>query len=149
MPSVSKKQQRLMGMAYGYAQGEMSKASDSVKKLSRSFIKGKRKGTKDYKKNIKKLKDFASTKHDSLPEKITEKHILRFSEFFEHETSWFYLIISLITSDTIFLSAGKEENSFIIKPTVVRPEFTSSVTFWVTSSTDICFGRYDWIIVNS
>ena len=53
MPSVSKKQQRLMGMAYGYAKGEMSKASDSVKKLSRSFIKGKRKGTKDYKKNIK------------------------------------------------------------------------------------------------
>ena len=87
MPSVSKKQQRLMGMAYGYAKGEMSKASDSVKKLSMSFIKGKRKGTKDYKKNIKKLKDFVSTKHDSLPEKITEKHRLRFSEFFEHETS--------------------------------------------------------------
>ena len=57
MPSVSKKQQRLMGMAYGYAKGEMSKASDSVKKLSRSFIKGKRKGTKDYKKNIKILQN--------------------------------------------------------------------------------------------
>jgi hypothetical protein len=74
MPSKSKKQQRLMGMAYAYAKGDMPGASDSVKKMANSFLKkGKRKG-------LKKLKDFASTKHNTLPEKISENHILRFSE---------------------------------------------------------------------
>jgi hypothetical protein len=73
MPSRSKKQQRLMGMAYAYAKGDMPDESDSVKKLAKSFLKkGKRKG-------LKKLKDFASTKHNTLPEKISD-HILRFSE---------------------------------------------------------------------
>ena len=81
MPSVSKKQQRLMGMAYAYAKGEMPDASKSVKNLAKSFIKGKKKGTKAYKSNLKKLKDFASTKHHNLPEKVSECHILRFDEF--------------------------------------------------------------------
>ena len=75
MPSTSKKQQRLMGMAYAYAKGEMPKASDSVKKITKSFLK------KDKRKGLKKLKDFASTKHKGLPEKNSENHILRFSEF--------------------------------------------------------------------
>lgn len=78
--SVSKKQQRLMGMTYAYLKGEMPKASDSIKKIAKSFIKGEKKGTINYKKNIKKLKDFASTKHDNIPDKISENHILRFSE---------------------------------------------------------------------
>ena len=74
MPSVSKKQQKLMGMAYAWAKGDMKDASDSVKKLAKSFLKkGKRKG-------LKNLKDFASTKHVNLPEKISENHILRFNE---------------------------------------------------------------------
>lgn len=72
--STSKKQQRLMGMTYAYAKGQMPEASDSVKNLAKSFLKkGKKRG-------LKKLKDFASTKHDSLPEKISENHILRFTE---------------------------------------------------------------------
>lgn len=75
MPSTSKKQQRLMGMAYAWAKGEMDDASDSVKKLAKSFLKkGKRKG-------LKKLRDFAKTKHNNLPEKISENHISRFDEF--------------------------------------------------------------------
>ena len=75
MPSVSKKQQRLMGMAYSYAKGKMPNASDSVKKLAKSFLKkGKKRG-------LKKLKDFASTKHKNLSEKNSENQILRFSEF--------------------------------------------------------------------
>lgn len=82
MPSVSKKQQRLMGMAYAHAKGDMPDASKSVKDLAKSFLKGEKKGSKVYKRNLKKLKDFASTKHDKLPEKISENHILRFSEFF-------------------------------------------------------------------
>lgn len=46
MPSSSKKQQRLMGMAYAFAKGDMKDASKSVKDLAKSFIKGKKKGTK-------------------------------------------------------------------------------------------------------
>lgn len=69
MPSKSKKQQRLMGMAYAFAKGDMDNAPESVKKVAKSFLKGKR--------GLKKLKDFASTKHDGLK----ENKILRFSEF--------------------------------------------------------------------
>jgi hypothetical protein len=73
--STSKKQQRLMGMAYAYAKGDMPDASDQVKDLAKSFMKkGKKKG-------IKKLKDFASTKHDNLPEKIKENRIMDFKSF--------------------------------------------------------------------
>lgn len=81
MPSVSKKQQKLMGMAYAWAKGEMPDASKSVKDLAKSFLKGEKKGSKPYKRNLKKLKDFASTKHDNLPDKVSENHILRFEEF--------------------------------------------------------------------
>ncbi len=80
MPSVSKKQQRLMGMAYAFAKGDMPDASKSVKKIAKSFLKGEEKGTASYKRKLKKLKDFASTKHNGLPEQISENHILRFSE---------------------------------------------------------------------
>jgi hypothetical protein len=70
-----------MGMAYAWEKGEMPDASDSVKKIAKSFIKGKKKGSVAYKKNLKKLRDFATTKHDKLPEKLSENRILRFSEF--------------------------------------------------------------------
>jgi hypothetical protein len=86
MPSVSKKQQRLMGMAYAWAKGEMPGASKSVKDIANSFLKGsdKKKPAKDsntYRRRLKKLRDFAATKHDNLPEKVSENHILRFFEF--------------------------------------------------------------------
>ena len=57
MPSTSKSQQRLMGMAYAYKKGELkdSDASAEVKELANSMT-------------LKQLKDFASTKHDGLPE---------------------------------------------------------------------------------
>jgi hypothetical protein len=77
MPSSSKKQQRLMGMAYAYAKGEMKDAPESVKNVAKSFMKkGKRKGKKS-------LRDFAKTKHKGLPEKVKEsfKHLVRFSDF--------------------------------------------------------------------
>jgi hypothetical protein len=62
MPSKSKKQQRLMGMAYAHAKGDMPDAPDQVKDLAKSFMKrGKKRG-------LKKLRDFASTKHDNLVE---------------------------------------------------------------------------------
>jgi hypothetical protein len=57
MPATSKVQQRLMGMAYAYKKGELdpNEASQEVKDLADSMT-------------LKQLKDFASTKHDGLPE---------------------------------------------------------------------------------
>lgn len=78
MPSVSKSQQRLMGAAYAWAKGYKKDAPESIKKIAKSFLKkGKRKG-------LKNLRDFASTKHKGLAdkvEKVHENHILRFNEF--------------------------------------------------------------------
>ena len=77
MPALSKKQQRLMGMAYAYAKGEMKDAPDSIKRVAKSFMKkGKRKGKKS-------LRDFAKTKHNGLPNKVNESlsHLMRFSDF--------------------------------------------------------------------
>jgi hypothetical protein len=74
MPSVSKKQQRLMGQAYAYKKGDLKKSdlnpeyADEIEKLSKSLTK-------------KKLKDFAKTKHVNIPEKIKENIILDFYSF--------------------------------------------------------------------
>lgn len=57
MPATSKVQQRLMGMAYAYKKGDLDpkEASQEVKDLADSMT-------------LQQLKDFASTKHDNLPE---------------------------------------------------------------------------------
>lgn len=74
MPSQSVKQQRLMGMAYAFAKGEMKKAPKSVKAIAKSFLKaGKRSG-------LKNLRDFAKTKHKGLPI-YKESHIKSFDNF--------------------------------------------------------------------
>ena len=52
----SKSQQRLMGMVRAAQKGEMDNPSEQVKKLAMTMKK-------------KDVKDFASTKHDGLPEK--------------------------------------------------------------------------------
>jgi hypothetical protein len=57
--SKSKAQQRFMGMVRAYQKGEMDDASASVKKAADSM-------------SAKDAEDFASTKHDELPEKIEE-----------------------------------------------------------------------------
>jgi vacuolar-type H+-ATPase subunit E/Vma4 len=57
--AVSKAQQRLMGMAYAYKQGELDDASEEVKKLANSM-------------SLKDLEDFASTKHAGKPEHVEE-----------------------------------------------------------------------------
>jgi hypothetical protein len=59
MPSVSKSQQRLMGMAYALKKGEMDpkEASAEVKELADSMT-------------LAQLKKFAATKHDNLPEVV-------------------------------------------------------------------------------
>jgi hypothetical protein len=67
MPSKSKAQQRLMGMAYAVKSGEMdrSEASDEVLKLADTMT-------------LKQLRDFASTKHESLPEIVDESSLTGF-----------------------------------------------------------------------
>jgi hypothetical protein len=68
MPSVSKSQQRLMGMAYAVKSGDMEISDidpayrDKVKSLSDGMTK-------------KDLKKYASTKHDNLPETVDEAFI--------------------------------------------------------------------------
>ena len=75
MPSKSKTQQRLMGLAYAYKTGDVKakdlnpEYADEIKKLAKSMTE-------------KQLKDFAKTKHKNLPEKVEER-IKRFDTFVE------------------------------------------------------------------
>lgn len=75
MPSKSKSQQRLMGLAYAYKTGEVKakdlnpEYADEIKKLAKSMTE-------------KQLKDFAKTKHKNLPERVEER-IKRFDSFVE------------------------------------------------------------------
>lgn len=67
MPSKSKAQQRLMGMAYAVKTGEMerSEASDAVLKLADSMT-------------LKQLEDFATTDRTNLPEEVDESALTGF-----------------------------------------------------------------------
>ena len=67
MPSVSKAQQRFMGMVYAVKKGEMSAPSSEVADAAASMKK-------------KDAKDFASTKHKGLPEKKVAKEAKDFSQ---------------------------------------------------------------------
>ena len=60
MPAVSKAQQRFMGMVHAVKKGEMEAPSPEVAQAAASMKK-------------KDAKDFASTKHDKLPEKKEAK----------------------------------------------------------------------------
>jgi hypothetical protein len=64
MPSVSKAQQRLMGMAYALKKGDMdtADASQEVKDLADSMT-------------LQQLKDFAETKHKDLPDHVEEGEV--------------------------------------------------------------------------
>lgn len=75
MSSTSVAQQKLMGMAYSLKKGEMDpeEASQEVKDLADSMT-------------LKQLKDFASTKHEGLPDYVTEskrkqKHVKEYAYF--------------------------------------------------------------------
>ena len=57
--AVSQNQQQLAGMALAYLRGDMPDASDEVKKMAKM--------------GEKKLRDFAKTKHEGLPEKVKEE----------------------------------------------------------------------------
>jgi hypothetical protein len=59
MPAVSKAQQRFMGMVHAAQKGDMENPSPEVEKAADSM-------------SDKDAKDFASTSHKGLPDKIKE-----------------------------------------------------------------------------
>lgn len=68
MPSVSKKQQRFMGMVHAYQKGKLKKASSEVKKVAKTI-------------EPDSAKHFAETKHKGLPEKVKDSRIYDFETF--------------------------------------------------------------------
>ena len=68
MPSVSKAQQKLMGQAYAVKTGKKDEdeVSDKVAKLAKGMTK-------------KELKDFASTEHEGLPDKVAKENFIETS----------------------------------------------------------------------
>ncbi len=68
MPAVSKAQQRFMGMVFAVKKGEMSATSSEVAKAAASMKK-------------KDAKDFASTKHKKLPEKVVSKEETKYDKY--------------------------------------------------------------------
>lgn len=98
--SKSVAQQKLMGMAYAYAKGEMKDASPQVKFIAKSFLDS----DKGVKKGLKNLKSFASTKHTGLPQKVKESFkIMRFNELkgYSDENDVLHDLYDLSNSDII------------------------------------------------
>lgn len=67
MPAVSKAQQRFMGMVHATQKGDMENASPEVIKAADSM-------------SDKDAKDFASTKHKGLPNKVKNESITKLKE---------------------------------------------------------------------
>jgi hypothetical protein len=79
----SVQQRKLMGYAYACATGKAESCPPSIKAIGKSFMKsGKRKG-------LKKLRDFASTKHQGLP-LYKENLISKFYEYSMNENKDVY-----------------------------------------------------------
>lgn len=85
----SKSQQRLMGMVYAYKDGklDLEELPKSLADKIKDIADGTRKKTGDKRKKTKGMskksaRDFASTKHDGLPEKVEEEiKITKFGDF--------------------------------------------------------------------
>ncbi len=103
MPSRSKTQQRLMGAAYAYASGENKDVPKAAKNVAKSFLKGAD-TKKEKEKAIKKLRDFAKTKHKGLPEKVEER-IMSFNSFVREN----YTFEDFTLSDMEFVKELYEE----------------------------------------
>ena len=92
MPSVSKSQQRLMGMVHAYKKGDLDlkDLSPSLVDKIKDIADGHRRKTGDRRRKTKGLSDtdalhYASTKHKGLPEKVKENLITRFDGFLNEE----------------------------------------------------------------
>lgn len=74
MPALSKKQQQFMALVLQYKRGELSKdeVSPEVVKAAKSM-------------SAKDVEDFASTKHDGLPDKKTDERLDSFRKLIRKE----------------------------------------------------------------
>ena len=88
MPASSKSHQRLMAMVYAYKKGDLDlkDLSPSLAKKIKDIADGSKRKTGDKRKktkgiSLKDAKDFASTKHKGLPEKVKENIITKFDKF--------------------------------------------------------------------
>ena len=68
MPAVSKKQQRFFGMVRATQKGEMKNPSSEVANVAADMKKSD-------------VKDFASTKHKKLPEKVVSKEETKYDRY--------------------------------------------------------------------
>jgi hypothetical protein len=108
MPAASKSHQRLMGMVYAYKKGDLDlkDLSPSLAKKIKDIADGKKRKTGDRRKktkgiSLKNAKEFASTKHEGLPEKVEEG-----SEYFDKDS-----VIDFIMDSTMFERDFLEEKS--------------------------------------
>ena len=72
MPSVSRKQQRFMGMVHAAQKGKLKNASPEVKKVAKSI-------------DPNDATHFAKTKHKGLPEKVKKRKKIHSFESFVNE----------------------------------------------------------------
>ena len=68
MPAVSKKQQRFFGIVRAIQKGEMAPTTPETAKAAATMKK-------------KDVKDFASTKHKKLPEKVVSKEETKYDRY--------------------------------------------------------------------
>lgn len=122
MPSKSKSQQRLMGLAYAYKSGDVKskdlnpKYADEVKQISKSMTK-------------KQLKDFAKTKHKGLPEKVEEK-ILSFASFVKEN----YTFEDFTLSDMEYVKELYEEGLTDIKQLSIEADLSEQTIIQILNT---------------
>lgn len=122
MPSKSKSQQRLMGLAYAYKSGDVKskdlnpKYADEVKQISKSMTK-------------KQLKDFAKTKHKGLPEKVEEK-ILNFASFVKEN----YTFEDFTLSDMEYVKELYEEGLTDIKQLSIEADLSEQTIIQILNT---------------
>ena len=122
MPSKSKSQQRLMGLAYAYKSGDVKskdlnpKYADEVKQISKSMTK-------------KQLKDFAKTKHKGLPEKVEER-IMNFSSFVKEN----YTFEDFTLSDMEYVKELYEEGLTDIKQLSIEADLSEQTIIQILNT---------------
>ena len=120
--STSKSQQRLMGMVYAYKNGslKLDKLPQSLADKIKGIADGERRKTGDKRKFTKGMskgdvKDFASTKHEGLPQKVEENKtfkmenkIKRFDEYVNESKN--LEMINELSTDLLYNASTKASN---------------------------------------
>ena len=87
MPAKSKAQQRFMGMVHAVQKGDMEAPSPEVAKVAKDM-------------DDKSAKDFASTKHKGLPNKIKSESIDKLKEIIKIILNLYQPILRLLLDNT-------------------------------------------------